>query len=174
MASLVIADHTNTELSDAVAKTVTAALELGADVDVLVAGSGAGDAAAQAAKLQGVRKVLHADDDVYGKLLAEPTAKLIAGHADGYENFLAPATANGKNIMPRVAALLDVMQISDITAIEGTDTFTHPIYAGNAIETVKSADPKKVLTVRATAFKAAGEGGSASVETIHVGDKPGL
>ena len=174
MASLVIADHQNTELSDSVAKTVTAALALGSDVDILVAGSGAGDAASQAAKLDGVRKVLHAEGEIYAKLLAEPMAALIVSHAEGYDNLLAPATANGKNIMPRVAALLDVMQISDVIAIEGTDTFTHPIYAGNAIETVKSSDTKKIVTVRATAFKAAGENNSASIETIGEGDKPGV
>ncbi|MEO1151432.1 MAG: electron transfer flavoprotein subunit alpha/FixB family protein [Pseudomonadota bacterium] len=174
MAVLIVADHTNSDLSDAVAKTVTAALELGGDVDVLIAGNGAGDAAAEAGKIEGVRKVLHAEDQVYDKLLAEPIAKLVAGHADNYDYFLAPATVAGKNIMPRVAALLDVMQISDIIAIEDKDTFTHPIYAGNAIETVKSADPKKVLTVRATAFKAAGNGGSAAVETIDAGEKPGV
>ncbi|MEL6790633.1 MAG: FAD-binding protein [Pseudomonadota bacterium] len=174
MAVLIIADHSNADLSDAVAKTVTAALELDSAVDVLVAGSAAGDAAAQAGKIDGVRKVLHADDEVYGKLLAEPVAKLVAAHADHYDYFLAPATVAGKNIMPRVAALLDVMQVSDIIAIEDKDTFTHPIYAGNAIETVRSADAKKVLTVRATAFKAAGNGNSADVETIDTGDKPGL
>ncbi len=174
MAILIVADHTNSALSDSVAKTVTAAAAIGGDVDILVAGDSAGDAAAEAAKISGVRKVLHAEDAVYGKLLAEPTAALVASLAGDYDAFVAPATANGKNIMPRVAALLDVMQISDIIAVDGADTFQRPIYAGNAICTVQSTDPKKVITVRTAAFKAAEEGGSAAVETIGAGDKPGV
>ena len=174
MASLVIADHTNSTLSDAVAKTVTAALALGSDVDVLVAGSRAQSVAEAASKLAGVRKVLHAEDAAYEKLLAEPVGALVLSLADGYDALLAPATANGKNIMPRLAARLDVMQLSDIIGIEGADTFVRPIYAGNAIETVKSSDSKKVITVRATAFKAAEETGSAAVETISAADLPGL
>ncbi|MEO1015039.1 MAG: electron transfer flavoprotein subunit alpha/FixB family protein [Pseudomonadota bacterium] len=174
MAVLVIADHTNSTLSDAVSKTVTAAQSIGGDIDILVAGEGAGDAAAEAAKISGVRKVLHADDAVYGKLLAEPTAALIVGLAADYDALVSPATANGKNIMPRVAALLDVMQISDVIAIEGADTFVRPIYAGNAISTVQSSDPKKVVTVRTASFKAAEMTGGAPVETIEAGDKPGV
>ncbi|MEQ8178759.1 MAG: electron transfer flavoprotein subunit alpha/FixB family protein [Amphiplicatus sp.] len=174
MAILIVADHTGAALSDAVAKTVTAAKAVGGEIDILVAGSGADAAAEEAAGLQGVRKVLHADDPVYDKLLAEPTAALVAKLADGYDALLAPATANGKNIMPRVAALLDVMQISDVIGIESADTFTRPIYAGNAIATVQSSDKKKVLTVRGASFKAAEAGGSAAIEKVAVGDKPGL
>ncbi len=174
MAVLVVADHVNSALADAVAKTVTAAKAIGGDIDVLVAGDNAGAAAAEAAKIDGVRKVLHADDPVYGKLLAEPTAALIVGLAGDYDALLAPATANGKNIMPRVAALLDVMQISDVISIDGADTFVRPIYAGNAISTVQSTDAKKVVTVRTASFKAAEMTGSASVETIAAGDKPGV
>ncbi|HPE30957.1 MAG TPA: electron transfer flavoprotein subunit alpha/FixB family protein, partial [Parvularculaceae bacterium] len=130
MASLVIADHNNQSLSDAVAKTVSAAAKMGGDVDILVAGSNAGAAAEEASKIAGVRKVLHADDPAYDKLLAEPMAALIVSLAGSYDALLAPATANGKNIMPRVAALLDVMQVSDIIGVESADTFVRPIYAG--------------------------------------------
>ncbi|MEM6414888.1 MAG: electron transfer flavoprotein subunit alpha/FixB family protein [Pseudomonadota bacterium] len=174
MAVLVLADHNGSNLSDAVAKTVTAAGNLGGDIDILVAGSNAGDIANEAAAIAGVRKVLHADDPVYERLLAEPTAALVAALASDYDAVATPATANGKNIMPRVAALIDVMQISDVIAIENADTFVRPIYAGNAIATVKSKDPKKVVTVRTSAFQAAAGGGSATVETIAAGDKPGL
>lgn len=174
MASLVIADHNNANLADSVAKTVTAAAALGGDVDILVAGHNAADAAGEAAGISGVRKVLHADDEAYAQLLAEPMAALINGLGDQYDAFLAPATSNGKNIMPRVAALLDVMQISDIIGVESADTFVRPIYAGNAIQTVKTSDAKKVITVRGTAFQAAQAGGSASVEQVGAGDKPGV
>lgn len=174
MTVLIVADHTNNALSDAVAKTVTAATSIGGDIDILIAGSGSSGAAEEASKLAGVRKVLHAEDAVYERLLAEPTATLVASLADGYDAILAPATANGKNIMPRVAALLDVMQISDVIGIESADTFVRPIYAGNAIATVQSSDAKKVVTVRGAAFKAADASGSASVESVGAGDKPGL
>ncbi|MEO0400265.1 MAG: FAD-binding protein [Pseudomonadota bacterium] len=174
MAVLVLADHDNAALSDAVAKTVTAAAAMGGDVDILVAGSGAEAVAKEAAAIAGVRKVLHADDPVYERLLAEPTAALLVALAAQYDAIAAPAGANGKNIMPRVAALLDVMQISDVIAVEGPDTFVRPIYAGNAIAKVKSSDPKKIVTVRTASFAAAGDGGSAAVETIASGDKPGL
>jgi len=174
MAVLVIADHNNQSLSDAVAKTVTAAATLGGDIDILVAGSGADAAAAEAAKIAGVRKVLHADDPAYARLLAEPTAKLVAAKAGDYDALVAPATANGKNIMPRVAALLDVMQLSDVIAIESADTFVRPIYAGNAIATVKSSDAKKVVTVRTATFKAADMTGSAAIEKIAGEGDPGV
>ena len=174
MAVLIVADHTNTNLSDAVAKTVTAATEIGGDIDILVAGSGSSSAAEEASKLSGIRKVLHVDDATYERLLAEPTATLVAGLATDYDAIVAPATANGKNIMPRVAALLDVMQISDIIGVESADTFVRPIYAGNAIATVQSNDSKKVITVRGAAFKAADTSGSAAIETINAGDKPGV
>ncbi|MFN0025313.1 MAG: electron transfer flavoprotein subunit alpha/FixB family protein [Parvularculaceae bacterium] len=166
MAVLVIADHNNAALADSVAKAVTAAGKLGGEIDILVAGLNAGPAAAEAAKLSGVRKVLHADDAIYGKLLAEPAARLIVAQAANYDAFVAPATANGKNIMPRVAALLDVMQISDAIAIESADTFVRPIYAGNAIATVRSTDAKKVVTIRTATFKAAEATGSAPIEKL--------
>ena len=174
MASLIIADHNNRTLSDAVAKTVTAAAKLGGDIDILVAGPNAGAAAAEAAKISGVRKVLHADDGIYENLLAEPMAALIVSLAGGYDALVAPATANGKNIMPRVAALLDVMQISEVIRIESADTFVRPIYAGNAMATVQSTDAKKVITVRGAAFKAAESGGAAPVEQIPAAENPGL
>lgn len=166
MAVLVIADHDNSALGDATAKTVTAAATFGGDVDVLVAGKGAGDVAAAAAKIAGVRKVLHAEGDAYQAMLAEAVEALVVPMMSGYDAVFAPATTMGKNVMPRIAAKLDVMQISDIIGIEGTDTFIRPIYAGNAIQTVKSSDAKKVVTVRGTAFDAAADGGSAAVETV--------
>ena len=171
MTTLLIADHDNKTLSGETAKALTAALELGAPVDMLVAGSGAGDMASQAAGLDGVAKVLLAEDKELEHALAEPMAALILSLADGYDAFVAPATTTGKNIMPRVAALLDVMQVSDITAVNSADTFQRPIYAGNAIQTVRSTDAKKVITVRGTAFSAAGAGGSATVEAVAI---PGL
>lgn len=166
MAVLVIADHSNEALNDATHKTVTAALKFGGDVDVLVAGEGAGNAAAEAAQIEGVRKVLHADAAPLKKQLAEAMEAVILPLMDGYDALFAPATTMGKNVTPRIAAKLDVMQISEIVGLEGTDTFTRPIYAGNAILTVTSSDAKKVVTVRGTAFDAAGTGGSAAVETI--------
>jgi electron transfer flavoprotein alpha subunit len=174
MANLIIADHDGKSLSDAVAKTVTAAGGIGGDIDILVAGAGTDDIAAAASKISGVRKVLQAGDGAFDKLLAEPMAALIVSLADGYDAILAPATANGKNIMPRVAALLDVMHISDIIGVEGADTFVRPIYAGNAIATVKSADPKKIITVRGASFKAAEAGGSASVDAVSGGEAKSL
>ena len=166
MAVLVIADHDNSALSDATAKTVTAAAKFGGDIDVLVAGKGAGDVAAAAATISGVRKVVHVEGDAYEHHLAEAMEALIVPMMDGYDALFAPATTMGKNVTPRIAAKLDVMQLSDITGIEGTDTFERPIYAGNAIMTVTSSDAKKVVTVRGTAFDAAPAGGSASVETV--------
>jgi electron transfer flavoprotein alpha subunit len=174
MAVLVIADHNNKALADSVAKTVTAAGKLGGDIDILVAGSGADAVVREAAKLAGVRKVLHADDPAYAKMLAEPMAALIVEIAGRYDALVAPATANGKNIMPRVAALLDVMQISDAISIESADTFVRPIYAGNAIATVKSTDKKKVVTVRTATFKAAETTGSAAIEKIGGAGDPGV
>ena len=174
MAVLILADHTNDALVNAVAKTVTAAQKISGDIDILVAGENAGAAAGAASKIAGVRKVLHAENAAYAKLLAEPLANLVVSLAGDYDALLAPATANGKNIMPRVAALLDVMQISDVIEIESADTFVRPIYAGNAIATVKSNDPKKVMTVRTATFKAAEATGSAPVETIDAAEDPGL
>ena len=166
MAVLVIADHDNASLTDATHKTVTAATQFGGDVDILVAGKGAGDVAAAAAKISGVRKVLHAEGDAYEKQLAEAIEALVVPMMGDYDALFAPATTMGKNVAPRIAAKLDVMQLSDIVGLEGSDTFIRPIYAGNAIETVKSSDAKKVVTVRGTAFDAAAEDGSASVETV--------
>lgn len=171
MSVLVWVEHDNASVKDATLAAVTAAGKLG-DVVALVAGSGAQAAADAAAKIAGVSKVLLADDAAYANALAENVAPLVADLMSGYDAFVAPATTTGKNIAPRVAALLDVMQISEVIGIEG-DQFTRPIYAGNAIATVTSSDAKKVLTVRGTAFdKAATEGGSASVETVSgAGDK---
>lgn len=174
MAVLVIADVHGNSLDESTAKTVTAARAVGDEVDILVAGHGADEAAAAAAKISGVRKVLHADDPAYEHRLAEPFAALIVKLADGYDAILKAASTTGKNVMPRVAALLDVMQISDILAVEAPDTFVRPIYAGNALQTVKSNDKTKVITVRTTAFKAAEKGGSASVEKVDPADNPGL
>jgi electron transfer flavoprotein alpha subunit len=166
MSVLVYAEHDNAALKDATLAVVTAAALLG-EVHVLVAGSGAAGAAAAAAGIAGVAKVLLADDAAYAAQLAENVAPLVAGLMAGYDALLAPATAHGKNIAPRVAALLDVMQISDILSVEGPKTFTRPTYAGNAIATVESSDAKLVITVRGTAFaKAEPSGGSASVEAI--------
>jgi electron transfer flavoprotein alpha subunit len=166
MTSLVIAEHDNKVLKDATAKTVTAASQLGAPVHVLVAGENAAGVAEAAAKLAGVEKVLLADDPLYARMLAEPMEKLIVGLAPNYDAILAPATTNGKNYMPRVAAKLDVPQISEILGIESPDTFRRPIYAGNAIQTVQAPAGKKVITVRTTAFKAAEASGNAAVEKI--------
>ena len=166
MAVLVVAEHDNASVKDATNKVVTAAKAMGADVDVLVAGSNAGGAAAAAAKIDGVRKVLHADGATLAKQMAEPLEALIVPLAANYDAILFPASTTGKNAAPRVAAKLDVMQVSGVIGVEGTDTFVRPIYAGNAIITVKDSQPKHVLTVQPTAFKAAGNGGSASVEAI--------
>jgi electron transfer flavoprotein alpha subunit len=166
MSVLVYAEHDNASLKDATLAVVTAGAKLG-EVHVLVAGAGCGAVADAAAKVAGVAKVLIADDAAYANQLAENVAPLIAGLMAGYDAFLAPATAHGKNIAPRVAALLDVMQVSDILSIEGPKTFTRPTYAGNAIATVESSDAKLVITVRGTAFaKAEASGGSASVEAV--------
>lgn len=166
MAILIIAEHDNASLNDATAKTVTAAKAFGGDIDILVAGEGAGDVAAAAAKLDGVRKVLHADGAPYKKQMAEAMEALIVPLMADYDALFSPATTMGKNVTPRIAAKLDVMQLSEVIAIEGQDTFVRPIYAGNAIMTVTSSDPKKVVTVRGTAFEATGDGGSAAVETV--------
>lgn len=167
MSVLVLAEHDNAVLKDATLAAVTAAGQLGGDVHLLVAGKGAQSVADAAAKVAGVAKVLLADDSAYENALAENIAPLITALMAGYDAFVAPATTRGKNISPRVAAALDVAQISEILSVEGPDTFTRPIYAGNAIATVKSSDAKKVITVRGTAFaKAATEGGNASIEAV--------
>src|SRR3954447_25018576 len=164
MTTLLLAEHDNKSLKDATNKALTAAKQIGGDVHVLVAGSGAKQVADAAAKLDGVSKVLLAEAAPYEHALAEPLAALIVSLAGSYEAIVSPATTTGKNVMPRVAALLDVMQISDVTKVIASDTFERPIYAGNAIQTVKATDAKKVVTFRPASFKAAPAGGSASIE----------
>ncbi len=166
MAILVVAEHDNKTLKDATHKTVTAAMAMGGDIDIFVAGKGVKDIGAAAAKIAGVRKVIACDHISLKRQLAEAMQEVIVPLMDGYDAILAPDTTTGKNFMPRIAAALDVMQISSITGVESSDTFVRPIYAGNAMATVKSSDSKKIITVRPTAFAAAAEGGSASVETI--------
>ena len=175
MKTLVIAEHDNASLKAATLNAVAAAGALGGDVDILVAGAGCGAAAAAAAQVPGVSKVICADNAAYEHQLAENVSLLIAELGADYDNLLAPSTANGKNIMPRVAALLDVGQISDILSVESADTFKRPIYAGNVIATVQSSDPKKVITVRTTAFDAVpAEGGSATVEACAAAHDAGV
>jgi electron transfer flavoprotein alpha subunit len=174
MAVLLIAEHNNSSLNGVTAKALTAASAIGGPVHVLVAGKGCAAAAGEAAKLAGVEKVLVADDAAYANFVAEPTAALIAKLAAGYSAIVAPSTANTKNVMPRVAALLDVQQISDITKVVSADTFERPIYAGNAIQTVQSKDKIKLVTVRTASFAAAGAGGSAKTENVASAGDPGL
>ena len=174
MAILLIAEHDNAQLSDQTAKALSAAAKMGGEVDVLVAGKGARAAADQAAKLKGVRKVLLAESDALAERLAEPLAATIVALAGSYDGIVAAATTMGKNVMPRVAALLDVMQVSEVIEVVSADTFKRPIYAGNAIQTVQSTDPKKVVTVRTASFKAAEAGGSAPVEAVDAAADPAL
>ncbi len=175
MKTLVIAEHDNASLKAATLNAVAAAGALGGDVDILVAGAGCGAAADAAAQVPGVSKVICADNAAYEHQLAENVSLLVAELGADYDNLLAPSTANGKNIMPRVAALLDVGQISDILSVESADTFKRPIYAGNVIATVQSSDEKKVITVRTTAFDAVpAEGGSASVEACAAAHDAGV
>ena len=175
MKTLVIAEHDNSTLKPATLNAVAAAQALGGDIDILVAGGGCADAAAAAAAMPGVGKVLCADNAAYAHQLAENVSLLIAEVAADYDNVVAPATTSGKNTMPRVAALMDVAQISDIISVESADTFTRPIYAGNVIATVQSSDPKKVITVRTTAFDAVeATGGSAAVEAVAAAHDAGV
>jgi len=175
MASLVVAEHDNGNLKPPTYNTVTAAAAIDSDVHVLVVGSGCEGAAQAAAKIAGVSKVLLADAPHYDHMLAEPVAALLVKLAKDYAAVLAPETTTGKNYMPRVAALLDVAQISGIVEVKSADTFVRPIYAGNAMATVQSTDPVKVITVRATGFEAAAaEGGSAAVDKIEGAEDPGL
>lgn len=175
MTALVIAEHNNAELNPATLNALAAARAIGDEVDVLVAGSGCEAVAKAAAEAEGVRKVLLAEAAHYANVLAEDLAPLIVAVAEPYEHLLAAATTTGKNVMPRLAALLDVAQISDIIGVESNDTFVRPIYAGNVIATVKSADAKKVITVRTTGFDpVAASGGSGSVESIDAVDDSGL
>ena len=173
MAVLVVADHDNTTLKDNTHKVVTAALAISGDVDVLVASASSAALGAAAAKIAGVRKVLTADSAELGQGLAEAVGDLIVGLMGDYDAVLIPATSQGKNFAPRVAAKLDVAQISEVIEVVSADTFVRPIYAGNALETVQSGEAKKVLTVRPTAFKPAAEGGSAKVETTAAPGAPG-
>ncbi|SNY90816.1 electron transfer flavoprotein alpha subunit apoprotein [Cohaesibacter sp. ES.047] len=172
MTTLLIAEHNNTALNEATAKALTAALELGSEVHILVAGKDCAVAADEAAKLAGAAKVLVAESDALAPQLAEAVSAQVLALADSYDAFVAPATANGKNTMPRIAALLDVMQLSEITKVIAADTFERPTYAGNAMQTVKSKDAKKVITVRTANFAAAGTDGSAAIETITAADAP--
>ena len=174
MPTLLVAEHDNKSLKDSTNKALTAAKALGVEVHILVAGDQCKAVADAAAKLDGVKKVLLADAPPYAHMLAEPTAALIVSLAPPYETIMAAATTSGKNIMPRVAALLDVMQISDVTKVVAPDAFERPIYAGNAIQTVRSRDPKKVTTVRTASFQATGQGSAAApVEAVTAAADPG-
>ena len=174
MATLLLADIANGHLGDATAKALTAAAALGGPVHILVAGQNVGTIADAAAKLSGVEKVLVADDATYGHQVAESLAALIVGLAPNYDSIVSSATSTAKNVMPRVAALLDVMQVSEITKVVAPDTFERPIYAGNAIQTVQSGDAKKVITIRTASFQATAEGGSAAIEAISAAGDPGV
>jgi len=175
MTILLIAEHDNVSIKDSTAKALTAALAIGSDVHVLVAGQGVAGAAGEAAAYAGVAKVLTAEAADLAHGLAEPLAALIVTLAPAYDTIIAPSTSSAKNVLPRVAALLDVMQISDITKVVSADTFERPIYAGNAIQTVRSKDAKRVVTVRTAAFAAAAaQGGSAPIETVNAAAGPGI
>ena len=174
MTTLLIAEHDNNNISDSVRKAITAAKEIGETVDILVAGKDCNSVADEAAKISGVNKVLICDNEIYSKHLAEPYADLIVSLAGNYDTFIAPAATTSKNYMPRVAALLDVPQVSDIISVIDNQTFEHPIYAGNAIETVKLLSEKKVITVRATAFQASEDQETADIEVIDSAANPGL
>ncbi len=178
MAILLLADHDSNHLSDQTAKALSAASKIasgtGADVHILVAGSGAKVAAEQAAKLAGVAKVLVADDASLANNMAEPLAALIVSLAGNYDTIVSAATSVGKNVMPRVAALLDVSQVSEIIEVVSADTFKRPIYAGNAIQTVQTTEAKRVITVRTASFASAAEGGSAAIETVSAAANPGV
>ena len=175
MSCLVIAEHDNASIKAATLNTVAAAAKIGGDIHVLVAGSGSAGAAAAAAKIAGVSKVLHADAAHLADFLVENVAAVVVGLAKGYTHILAPATSNGKNVMPRVAALLDTQQVSEIVEVASADTFVRPIYAGNALATVQSSDAIKAITVRTTGFDAvAAEGGSAAVESVAAPADSGL
>jgi electron transfer flavoprotein alpha subunit len=174
MTTLLVAEHNNKSLKDATSKALTAAKAIGGEVHVLVAGKDCKAVAEAAGQLDGVKKVLLADAAAYEHNVAEPLAALIVSLAGPYDAIVAPATTNGKNVMPRVAALLDVMQISEIIKVVAPDTFERPIYAGNAIQTVKSTDGKKVITVRTATFQATGAGGSGSIENAAAAADPGL
>ncbi|MBD9652039.1 electron transfer flavoprotein subunit alpha/FixB family protein [Ensifer sp. ENS09] len=174
MAILLLADHDSNHLSDQTAKALSAASKIGGDVHILVAGAGAKAAAEQASKLSGVAKVLVADDASLANNLAEPLAALVVSLAGNYDTIVAAATSVGKNVMPRVAALLDVSQVSEIIEVVSSDTFKRPIYAGNAIQTVQTTEAKRVITVRTASFASAAEGGSAAIESVSAAANPGV
>jgi electron transfer flavoprotein alpha subunit len=174
MTVLVYAKHDNASLNDVVPKTITAAKALGGEIHLLVAGKDCGAVAEAAAALDGVAKVVHVEGDPYEHRLAEPLAALVESMAGPYDHIVFPATTTGKNVAPRVAALLDVMVISDVVAVEAPDTFVRPIYAGNAMQTVQCADPKKVLTVRGSTFEATGSQAAAPIEAAGAAADPGL
>ena len=174
MSVLLIAEHNNSDLSEATVKAATAALELGGDVHVLVAGSGCASVADAASKIAGISKVVLADAPAFDKMLAEPVAALVVSLAGSYDAIVTAATTNGKNFSPRIAALLDCSQVSDVSKVIDANTFERPIYAGNAIQTVSTSESKKVLTIRTTAFKAAELTGSAAIEAATIGDLPAL
>ncbi|WP_104664425.1 electron transfer flavoprotein subunit alpha/FixB family protein [Ensifer adhaerens] len=174
MAILLLADHDSNHLSDQTAKALSAASKIGGDVHILVAGAGAKTAAEQASKLAGVSKVLVAEDASLANNLAEPLAALIVSLAGNYDTIVAAATSVGKNVMPRVAALLDVSQVSEIIEVVAADTFKRPIYAGNAIQTVQTTEAKRVITVRTASFASAAEGGSAAIESVSAAANPGV
>ncbi len=175
MTTLIIAEHDNEVLKSSVLNTVAAATKIGGEVHVLVAGNNCQSVADAASKVQGVSKVLLAEAEWLGHALAEEVAEVVCAVAEGYSHLLAPATSFGKNVLPRVAAQLDVAQVSDIVGVESDDTFVRPIYAGNALATVTSSDSKKVITVRATGFDAvSAEGGNASIENVSAGNAKGL
>ena len=174
MAILLLADHDSNHLSDQTAKALSAASKIGGDVHILVAGAGAKVAAEQASKLAGVSKVLVAEDASLANNLAEPLAALIVSLAGSYDTIVAAATSVGKNVMPRVAALLDVSQVSEIIEVVAADTFKRPIYAGNAIQTVQTTEAKRVITVRTASFASAAEGGSAAIESVSAAANPGV
>jgi len=173
MSVLIVAKHDNTHISEATSKSVTAARAMGGDIHMLVAGEDCAAVAEAAAKLEGVAKVIHVEGAAYGHRLAEPLTDLILGMAEPYSHIVFPATTSGKNVAPRLAALLDVMVISDISGVIDADTFERPIYAGNAIQTVQSADPKKIVTVRGASFDAAGTQDPCPVETADAGADSG-
>ncbi len=174
MTTLVLAEHANGHLNDVTAKALTAARDLGQPVDLLIAGHGVDAVAVEAAKLQGLAKVLVVDDAIYAHGLAEPLAALLVHLSAGYDVIMAAATASAKNIMPRLAALLDVMQVSEITKVVGPDTFERPIYAGNAIQTVQATDAKKIVTIRAASFASSESTGNAPIEKLSAQPDPGI
>jgi len=174
MTVLILAKHDNAVLNEATSKTVTSAKEMGGEIHVLVAGHDCAAVAAEAARLDGVARVIHVEGETYGQRLAEPLAELVVSLAGDYSHLVAPATTSGKNTMPRVAALLDVMVISDITEVVDADTFVRPIYAGNAIQTVRSTDATKVVTVRGATLEATGEQAPCAIETGAAAGDPGV